>query len=178
MVEQYRILEFFCGIGCMHHALRYADIVNDYNTSKENFIQDVNVESKKDNVKVVESFDINPICGDIYAHNFNNKQPSRTTINILTEEKLLKYNANVWIMSPPCQPYTRTGSQKQSNDIRSNPLHHLCTLIPKLKPKKIFLENVVGFESSDSRDELISILLNQSNDADYKFPMNVPVIIY
>ncbi|GJX75297.1 tRNA (cytosine(38)-C(5))-methyltransferase [Tanacetum coccineum] len=54
------------------------------------------------------------------------------------------YKANVWLLSPPCQPYTRQGLEKQSADARASSFLTILGIIPRLvlPPVMIF----VGFE--------------------------------
>uniref|UniRef100_A0A915JW35 tRNA (cytosine(38)-C(5))-methyltransferase n=1 Tax=Romanomermis culicivorax TaxID=13658 RepID=A0A915JW35_ROMCU len=78
----------------------------------------------------------------------------------LSAEELDSINADLWTMSPPCQPFTRQGNQKDIEDNRTNPLRHIQREMTKMKnlPKYFFLENVKGFETSLARDQLISTL--------------------
>lgn len=56
-------------------------------------------------------------------------------------------------MSPPCQPFTRVGNQKDTADSRTDALVHLCEIIEKLTSiDAILMENVKGFETSKARD--------------------------
>ncbi|CAO3693310.1 unnamed protein product [Rhizopus stolonifer] len=70
-------------------------------------------------------------------------------------------------MSPPCQPYTRVGLQQGSEDSRAKSFLYLLKVLKELenKPKYILVENVKGFEESNSRDMLISTL----QECDYNF---------
>ncbi|KAI8987620.1 S-adenosyl-L-methionine-dependent methyltransferase [Mycotypha africana] len=63
-------------------------------------------------------------------------------------------------MSPPCQPYTRVGLQQGSEDARAKSFLHLLKVLTEMKnkPKYILLENVKGFEESDSHDLLLETL--------------------
>ncbi|KAJ1998649.1 hypothetical protein H4R26_005379 [Coemansia thaxteri] len=76
-------------------------------------------------------------------------------------------DADLWTMSPPCQPYTRQGLQKGSEDARSKSFSFLIDLLAKLKRKPTYLlmENVAGFEKSDTR----TILLRQLQGVGYRF---------
>ena len=62
--------------------------------------------------------------------------------------------ADVWTLSPPCQPYTRnnTTAKRDLADPRAAALLRLCEVLPALArpPRHILLENVVGFEASAS----------------------------
>lgn len=62
-------------------------------------------------------------------------------------------------MSPPCQPFTRVGLKKDSLDKRSESLLHILKLIPQIETLMyIIVENVKGFESSNTRNELVKCL--------------------
>lgn len=56
--------------------------------------------------------------------------------------------ADIWTMSPPCQPYTRIGLQQGSVDARAKSFLHLLKVLGEMenKPKYILVENVKGFE--------------------------------
>lgn len=59
-----------------------------------------------------------------------------------------RLRGDVFLMSPPCQPYTRTGKQQGSADPRAQSLFFILHLLDVLrhKPCMILLENVKGFE--------------------------------
>ncbi|CAG8746404.1 1447_t:CDS:2, partial [Gigaspora rosea] len=81
-------------------------------------------------------------------------------IDFLSVYDIEKYDANCWLMSPPCQPYTRGGKGLDDQDPRAKGLLHLIDILPKLSnhPSYIFLENVLNFEKSKSREKLITQL--------------------
>ncbi len=63
-------------------------------------------------------------------------------------------------LSPPCQPYTRQGLQRGSEDPRAE---SFILLLEKLalmahKPTHVLVENVVGFEASETRRLLVETL--------------------
>ncbi|KAI7887527.1 S-adenosyl-L-methionine-dependent methyltransferase [Lichtheimia hyalospora FSU 10163] len=132
-----RCLEFFSGIGGLHYALNIAKI----------------------NAIVVEAFDVNMIANEVYEYNFEH-MPSNKTIERLTAKDIDKFNANCWLLSPPCQPYTQGGKMQDIDDSRAQGLVHLLKLLPKLEhpPKYMFLENVKNFEESQSRALLVEEL--------------------
>ncbi|KAI7861742.1 S-adenosyl-L-methionine-dependent methyltransferase [Spinellus fusiger] len=70
-------------------------------------------------------------------------------------------------MSPPCQPYTRIGLKQGSQDGRAKSFLHLLEVLKGMqhRPKYILVENVKGFEISDSRDMLVETL----EQCDYAF---------
>lgn len=86
----------------------------------------------------------------------------RLTVDDLSNKNRLL--ADIWAMSPPCQPYTRNNEvPTDASDPRAKSFLHLCRLIAsddadaddggciatsKL-PRLILMENVVGFEKSE-----------------------------
>ncbi|KAI7906956.1 S-adenosyl-L-methionine-dependent methyltransferase [Cokeromyces recurvatus] len=135
--EPIRCLEFFSGIGGLHYALKIANI----------------------NAQVVGAFDVNLIANKVYKHNFG-ISPITKPIDRLTAKDIDAYKAECWLLSPPCQPYTSGGLQKDIEDPRAKPLLHLVDLLPTLcnLPKYLFLENVKNFETSKTRLQLIKQL--------------------
>lgn len=57
---------------------------------------------------VVEAFDINEVANDVYEHNFGHR-PSEGNVSRVKAKELDAYKADMWLMAPPCQPYTRQG---------------------------------------------------------------------
>lgn len=107
------------------------------------------------NAEVVEAFDINNVANDVYQHNFGHR-PYQGNIQCLTAANLDSYGADAWLLSPPCQPYTRQGLQKQSSDARAFSFLRILELIPYISqpPLMLFVENVVGFEVSDTHAKM------------------------
>ncbi|KAG0234029.1 tRNA (cytosine-5-)-methyltransferase [Actinomortierella wolfii] len=122
-----RALEFFSGIGGLHFGFLASGAEGE----------------------VLASFDMNEHANATYEKSFGKKPVSRG-IDKLKLKELEKYNANCWLMSPPCQPYTRGGKLLDDKDTRAKPL--LCTLdlLEEMEdhqlPTYIFLENVKNFE--------------------------------
>ncbi|KAG0578428.1 hypothetical protein KC19_4G022000 [Ceratodon purpureus] len=131
-----RVLEFYSGIG----GLRYS-------------LQESGVEAV-----VVEAFDINEVANDVYKHNFGHR-PSQKNIQRLNVRQLDTYRADAWIMSPPCQPYTRQGLRKDAGDARAFSFLQMLELLPQMKnpPNYILVENVVGFENSITHGHLMDM---------------------
>ncbi|KAL4033912.1 hypothetical protein IC575_007030 [Cucumis melo] len=135
--EPWRVLEFYSGIGGMRYSLLSAGI----------------------HAKVVQAFDINDKANDVYEHNFGDR-PYQGNIESLTAADIDSYQAHVWLLSPPCQPYTRQGLQKQSGDARAFSFLKILELMLQASrpPVMLFMENVVGFETSDTHTKMIEIL--------------------
>ncbi|TPX62851.1 DNA (cytosine-5-)-methyltransferase [Powellomyces hirtus] len=142
-MEPIRALEFFSGIGAMHYGLEWSGASGD----------------------VVASFDINPVANTCYKHNFG-VEPIQLGIEHLSVKKLTSFDANAWFMSPPCQPYTRTGKQMDDQDPRAKGLLHLISQLSELPtpPMYLFLENVRNFEKSRTRDRLVHQLTRLGYD--------------
>ncbi|EGD73928.1 hypothetical protein PTSG_05624 [Salpingoeca rosetta] len=141
-----RVLEFYSGIGGMHAALKVADPT----------------------ARVLRAFDINDTANKVYRHNFPETPVWQRLIESIPRERFEgKLQADMYLMSPPCQPFTRTGKQQGIEDKRSTSLRFILDLITTMKtpPRYILVENVKGFESSNARQPLISALQSR----DYSF---------
>ena len=134
-----RVLEFYSGIGGMHYALMTCGI----------------------NADVVAAFDINTCANHVYRSNFPQTQLCQRNICGLTVEHIDQLRGDVFLMAPPCQPFTRQGHKADDKDNRTNSFLHVLDILLKLvyKPGYILIENVQGFEVSMTRDHLITALM-------------------
>jgi len=132
-----RAVELYCGIGGLHCSLKraLADAV------------------------VVASYDVNPLACDTYAANFG-RRPSGKDIRSLSAAELDAHAADLWLLSPPCQPYTRNGLQRDKDDGRASSLLSLLQVLRQMRhpPSRLLLENVVGFETSEMRQDVLAAL--------------------
>lgn len=141
-----KCVEFFSGIGGLHYAVRESGI----------------------EYEMVAAFDINAKANEVYQHNHSLK-PSNTNLEHLSVAHFNKKNNNLtsenhlWLLSPPCQPYTRGGKGLDDKDPRAAGLLHLieCLRTMVTVPKMIFLENVLNFEKSNSRNLLCQALIER-----------------
>lgn len=134
-----RCIELFSGIGGMHYALKDAKI----------------------NAQVIAAFDINTIANHVYQYNFGIKPLSCNIEHLdLNYWNMKLTNIDCWLLSPPCQPFTRGGNMLDDKDNRSIGLLYLIDLLKKLDnpPKFLFLENVLNFEKSKCRNKLLNVL--------------------
>ncbi|XP_015113483.1 tRNA (cytosine-5-)-methyltransferase [Diachasma alloeum] len=137
-----RILELYSGIGGMHYAL------------KESGVQGT----------IVAAVDINTVANEVYHHNFPSDKILNKNIESITFDELNKLNVEGILMSPPCQPFTRLGLQRDKSDPRTCSLFQVLRIIKQLETLKvILLENVVGFETSETRDSLIQTIEEKFN---------------
>ncbi|XP_042051352.1 tRNA (cytosine(38)-C(5))-methyltransferase 2 isoform X1 [Salvia splendens] len=135
--KPWRVLEFYSGIGGLRYSLMEAGV----------------------DAVVIEAFDINDVANDVYEHNFGHR-PYQGNIQTLSAANLDRYEVDAWLLSPPCQPYTRQGLQKGSSDARASSFLKILELIPQCSrpPVMLFVENVVGFETSDTHEKMITML--------------------
>ncbi len=146
------MIEFFSGIGGMHYALKQMS------------------SSASVKYNILKAFDFSTTANAVYHYNHPDSiHPSQKPIQNLSIKDL--ENANMWLMSPPCQPYTRQNETKKRdlNDKRSSALIHLCKLLDEISvpPTYFLLENVINFEVSDSCQHLLSTLRRRN----YHFKM-------
>ncbi|XP_028393906.1 tRNA (cytosine(38)-C(5))-methyltransferase-like isoform X2 [Dendronephthya gigantea] len=138
MASTLRAVEFYSGIGGMHYALKSCGVA----------------------VNVVAAIDINTIANEVYAHNFPNTVLLNRNIEGIKLEEFKKFDADIFTMSPPCQPFTRQGNKKASDDPRTKSFLHIMKVLRSLPkpPSYILMENVKGFEVSETREEFIRTL--------------------
>lgn len=108
---------------------------------------------------MVAAYDINTIANAVYAHNFG-LRPISVNLEHLPLDHFEKLAADCWLLSPPCQPYTRGGKMLDDVDMRAIGLLYLIRILDEMSnpPRYIFLENVLNFETSRSRDRLVKTL--------------------
>ncbi|KAI8871201.1 S-adenosyl-L-methionine-dependent methyltransferase [Ramicandelaber brevisporus] len=131
-----KVCEFYSGIGGMHFALERSGVPH----------------------QVIAAFDVNDVANKVYAHNFPGVKIHPRLLESQPASFFAKLGADVWVMSPPCQPYTRQGNQLGSEDRRANSFLHLIEVIGELGakgPSMVLVENVYGFEKSHTRDALV-----------------------
>ncbi|CAF0849674.1 unnamed protein product [Adineta ricciae] len=149
-----RVLELFSGMGGMHCALDLSG--REY--------------------EIIAAIDINPTANLVYASNFPEVSIINRSIETIPLKQWEKWSADLWTMSPPCQPFTRQGKQEDLNDRRTDGFVHLMkNILSQLnsKPKYILLENVFGFQNSDAHQLLLHTL--QSNHYSYEQYLLSPI---
>jgi tRNA (cytosine38-C5)-methyltransferase len=110
--------------------------------------------------QVVASFEINQHAQLVHQANTSSGcQAVGKGIETVRPKEIDALKADVWLLSPPCQPFTRQGAQQGIEDARCAALQHvLDTLLVECvcKPQLMYVENVKGFETSSARDELVA----------------------
>lgn len=127
-----RVLELFCGIGGLAAALDGRG-------------------------QVAAAVDVNTNALEVYARNF--PHPVRAgTIESLPASEFRRWNADLWWLSPPCQPFTRRGLGRDAEDPRARPFLALLDRVAELAPRYLALENVPGFRGSKVHARLLETL--------------------
>eukprot|EP01062_Namystynia_karyoxenos_P069665 TRINITY_DN65131_c0_g1_i1.p1 TRINITY_DN65131_c0_g1~~TRINITY_DN65131_c0_g1_i1.p1 ORF type:complete len:431 (+),score=121.25 TRINITY_DN65131_c0_g1_i1:103-1293(+) len=102
-------------------------------------------------VSSVIALDTSPVANTAYRHNFGEAPQQRLVEHVKPSE--VDGAADLWLMSPPCQPFTVTAHSKQldAGDLRCNGLKAMIDLLRALSnpPRWLFLENVRGFLGSE-----------------------------
>ena len=141
---EHAVLELFAGVGGLHYALRRAGVPH----------------------RVRCAFDVDDSALCVYRHNHGDTPTSSADIVSLSVTQLEAFGADTWLLSPPCQPFTRQGHMLGAADGRTSALLHVISLLRDapdgVLPAYLLLENVVGFESSSARAALRSALLSRA----------------
>uniref|UniRef100_A0A0X3NR69 tRNA (Cytosine(38)-C(5))-methyltransferase n=3 Tax=Schistocephalus solidus TaxID=70667 RepID=A0A0X3NR69_SCHSO len=133
-----RVLELYSGIGGMHLALSASSL----------------------DFEIVKALDINDTANKVYNSIHPGMLAHNRTLESLSESECLGLKADLWTMSPPCQPFTRMGKRRLGEDNRSLSFHRIIALIQTVRPAAILLENVKGFELSDAWKKLLEALFH------------------
>ena len=133
-----RVAEFYAGVGGWHYAFKRTGL----------------------NINVVAAIDINTTSNLIYRHNFPSTRHLQRNICGLTEQELDAMDATMFTLSPPCQPFTRQGKRGDKDDHRTDSFFHLMHALTRMRnpPTHLMMENVKGFEVSETRKHFISTL--------------------
>jgi site-specific DNA-cytosine methylase len=98
--------------------------------------------------RVAAAYDISPGANATYQLNHGDR-PLAREIGRIKPEILGAHGANLWLLSPPCQPYCRMGQHQGLADRRSLAFLHLMQVLVEAPPEHLLLENVPGFLGSD-----------------------------
>ncbi|KIM34257.1 hypothetical protein M408DRAFT_303367 [Serendipita vermifera MAFF 305830] len=137
-----RAIEFYSGIGGLHEALKRASVQS----------------------RVVAAFEWDPSAAAVYEYNYGKGIVHKKDISKLQPEDLEIFGANTWLASPSCQPYTVLGLGKGAADPRAASFLHLMNVVleamveRQTNPEYILVENVAGFETSDTRTDVLGLL--------------------
>ncbi len=112
------------------------------------------------NIKVCAALDQSPAALTVYRTNFPDHPAVLVNLEGVKGEDLVSYGADLWWMSPPCQPYGVRGGQRDVADTRARSLIRILDLLARLRenilPEHFALENVSGFAGSKAQERLIA----------------------
>lgn len=131
-----RLVELYCGIGGAAAALAAAGIP----------------------FAGVGAFDISAPAIAVYRRNFPGHPVEVRLVDGLPSARLAALEADLFWLSPPCQPFTRRGPQRHLDDPRAATFLAALKHVAACRPPYLALENVVGFETSAARDRLLAVL--------------------
>ncbi len=133
-----RALELFCGIGGFAAAVAVL------------------------NVRVVGAFDQSAEALSVYRHNFPGHPAQQADLERISAWELTSAGADLWWLSPPCQPYCERGVRRDLADHRARSLVRIMELLARMPnerlPRHLALENVAGFVGSQAHCRLTEIL--------------------
>lgn len=127
-----RVLELFCGIGGCAAALA-------------------------GQARVVAAVDLNANALAAYARNFPHPALARN-LESLPAATYRAWNADLWWLSPPCQPFTTRGYGRDADDPRARPFLAVVARLAEVRPRYVALENVPGFAGSQVHGRLLATL--------------------
>lgn len=104
--------------------------------------------------EVVAAWDLSDAANATYARNWAH-EPHQRNLAGATAAELLRHGEAGWLMSPPCQPYSRKGEQRDIDDPRAVPLLRLIRILHEVLPPFLLLENVPPFGESRARERLV-----------------------
>lgn len=108
---------------------------------------------------VVSAVDINRQALDVYRRNFPHPTAA-VTIESLPAHTLREWNADLWWISPPCQPFTRRGLRRDHRDSRTQSFLEILNRLKEVTPRYLAIENVPGFQGSTTHSLLLETLDN------------------
>jgi site-specific DNA-cytosine methylase len=136
-----RALELFCGIGGFAAAVAGL------------------------NVRLVGALDTSETALAVYRLNFPLHPARQVDLERVSAWQLTAAQADLWWLSPPCQPYCERGIRRDLADPRARSLLRLMELLAAIPagqlPRHLALENVAGFVGSQAHDRLTGLLADR-----------------
>lgn len=127
------VLELFCGIGGF-------------------------AEAAGSRARIVAAVDQSPAALAVYRLNHPGTPVLGWNLETVTAGDLRAFPADMWWMSPPCQPYSVRGRRRDLEDPRALSLLNLLEILREAPPVHLGLENVEGFADSRARRRLLEVL--------------------
>ncbi len=121
-------------------------------------------------VQVVAAYDQNEAARTAYAATFGAASPI-DLCGLGPDDPQVRAGQGWWL-SPPCQPYSTKGRQRDMDDPRARALTNLTALLSHYRPDYVMLENVPPFATSRSRAHLVAQL--QALEMDFRESLICP----
>jgi DNA (cytosine-5)-methyltransferase 1/tRNA (cytosine38-C5)-methyltransferase len=96
---------------------------------------------------IVAAYDQDAAAASTYEAN-HGERVTRVNLSAATAAGLERHEAEAWLLSPPCQPFTKRGRRRDVDDPRCAALLRLTGLLAHCRPRRLLLENVPGFHGS------------------------------
>lgn len=108
-------------------------------------------------IEVVAACDASSHVLEVFEANFD-APTYQLNLESADAETLGAFDADLWWMSPPCQPYTIRGKREDLDDPRALSFKRVLEAFAEVKPEALGVENVEGFADSRARDLLVTVL--------------------
>ncbi len=103
--------------------------------------------------EICAAVDQDEAANRVYTHWFDHPT-HRWNLAGVPAARLEAFEADLWWMSPPCQPYTVRGRQRDLADPRSRSFVAVMEHLAALRPPRVALENVPSFAGSAAHARL------------------------
>eukprot|EP00914_Ancora_sagittata_P008433 GHVO01016472.1.p1 GENE.GHVO01016472.1~~GHVO01016472.1.p1 ORF type:complete len:385 (+),score=73.51 GHVO01016472.1:423-1577(+) len=145
----FRVIEFYSGIGGLFYGL----------------VEGLkNCMGKNAAVDFIQCHDVNKNACAVHCLNFPEVPCITKSLDDVTIEEL-DGASDIWLLSPPCQPYLKHGKHLDEKDPRSSSFIHLIRkVLPGLQhpPRMLFFENVPTFKDSNVHGMMVETLKEMS----------------
>lgn len=127
-----RALELYAGIGGFAAAARYR-------------------------AEIVCAIEQSNVALSVYEENFPHPTLEKNIAGLSLDD-FASFDADLWWLSPPCQPFTKRGLRGDVDDLRTKSFLRVCGAIADVRPRAVAMENVPGFEFSAAHAALVEAL--------------------
>ena len=111
-----------------------------------------------ESARVVAAYDQSGEARAVYGANFPGTRLVARNLDRVTPTELAAHRADLWWLSPPCEPYTTRGARRDLDDARARSLLAVLSAVAAARPAHVALENVAGFVDSRARAHLLTTL--------------------
>ncbi|MBN1141346.1 MAG: DNA cytosine methyltransferase, partial [Deltaproteobacteria bacterium] len=113
-------------------------------------------------IRIAAAVDQSAVALSVYRLNFPDHPARQADLEQISAAELAVFGADLWWLSPPCQPYSVRGAGRDLDDPRAQSLVRLLTTLAAMDddalPRHLALENVPGFARSQARERLAVLL--------------------